>query len=651
MGDFCLFLFNLKTNFNQILIMKMTNIKFIGILTDAIEAAGVDIAPSYKEYAKVAYAIASDCGEPGRPYFHRICQLYTGKRDPKERDRIYTTALANTHHEVHLGTVRYLAEQAGVDRDALQRRLLEAGCLGEGPSPKGQKGSESACARDLIGTRGQEDDIDDLSGDANGEGPRLPGADPSQALPCLDKGYAWPGLIAEALNFLTRPEARDVLLLGLLTCVGAALGKLLRFYYSLQFYFPNLMTFVVAPPASGKSVLTLAQELVEPIHDDMRQATERDLQRYEREMTAYNKLSNEQREQRDRPKRPAERMFFITGNNTGTGLLQNLIENHGQGIIFEPEADTLTNAIKAEYGGFSDMLRNSFDHGRLSYNRRTEHEYRECPYSNLSVVLSGTPAQVAPLIPSAENGLHSRMLFYYLQRNVDWEPQFGKEKRFVREEFKRLGKVFSRWHDSVMAQGTFTFELTTDQQDQFNRVFSEKNRMSHRMDGGEMDAFLRRLAINLLRMMSIVALLRATEGTVDWSGQAPSTTPLLQCNPALLSFDSDAVQDGHSQGQSYILYITQDDFEAMLAMVEPLFSHSQHILSMLSGQSVNRRPSYEKSDVFASLDDEFTTEQMAAEAERRDISRSVYRHWIGSWKKNGLIELNGSRGYYRKLHV
>ena len=39
----------------------------------------------------------------------------------------------------------------------------------------------------------------------------------------------------------------------------------------------------------------------------------------------------------------------------------------------------------------------------LSYNRRTDQEYREVKKSYLSVLLSGTPAQVKPLIPSTEN--------------------------------------------------------------------------------------------------------------------------------------------------------------------------------------------------------------------------------------------------------
>ena len=107
-------------------------------------------------------------------------------------------------------------------------------------------------------------------------------------------------------------------------------------------------------------------------------------------------------------------MFLISGNNTGTGILQNLMDSDGTGLICESEADTISTAIGSEYGHWSDTMRKAFDHDRLSYNRRTDHEYREVKKTYLSVLLSGTPSQVKPLIPTAENGLFSRQVFYYM---------------------------------------------------------------------------------------------------------------------------------------------------------------------------------------------------------------------------------------------
>lgn len=42
----------------------MTNIlSDLRRLTEAVHAAGADIAPTYREYVQLAFAIATDCGE------------------------------------------------------------------------------------------------------------------------------------------------------------------------------------------------------------------------------------------------------------------------------------------------------------------------------------------------------------------------------------------------------------------------------------------------------------------------------------------------------------------------------------------------------------------------------------------------------------
>lgn len=51
----------------------MTDIESLRLLTEAVETAGADIAPTYAEYVQLAFAIATDCGEAGREFFHRLC--------------------------------------------------------------------------------------------------------------------------------------------------------------------------------------------------------------------------------------------------------------------------------------------------------------------------------------------------------------------------------------------------------------------------------------------------------------------------------------------------------------------------------------------------------------------------------------------------
>lgn len=205
----------------------------------------------------------------------------------------------------------------------------------------------------------------------------------------------WPGLLERIISFGKNPEQRDVLLLGAFTVLGASLSHIVRCQYGRKWQAPCMQTFVVAPSASGKSALTWVRLLIEPIHDKIRSEVKEAMKTYRREKAAYDSLGKERKNQ-EAPVLPPNRMFLISGNNTGTGILQNIMDSNGTGIICESEADTVSTAIGTEYGNWSDTLRKAFDHDRLSYNRRTDREYQEVSRSYLSVLLSGTPAQVKP---------------------------------------------------------------------------------------------------------------------------------------------------------------------------------------------------------------------------------------------------------------
>ena len=161
------------------------------------------------------------------------------------------------------------------------------------------------------------------------------------------------------------------------------------------------------------------------------------------------------------PEMPPLKMFLIAGNNSGTGVLENLIEADGIGLICETEADTVSTAIGTEHGHWSDTLRKCHDHERLAFNRRTNREYRECPASYLSVLLSGTPAQVRPLIPSAENGLFSRQLFYRMPPIDEWADQFEQGDEDMDSLFSDWGRQWKKLVDYRHAKGAIQQLLRT----------------------------------------------------------------------------------------------------------------------------------------------------------------------------------------------
>lgn len=79
------------------------------------------------------------------------------------------------------------------------------------------------------------------------------------------------------------PLKKTVLLLGALTALGATMERYVRCHYAGKYQSPCMQSFIVAPAASGKGVLSLIRLLVMPIHDDIRQQVEKEMNVYKRQ--------------------------------------------------------------------------------------------------------------------------------------------------------------------------------------------------------------------------------------------------------------------------------------------------------------------------------------------------------------------------------
>ena len=204
---------------------------------------------------------------------------------------------------------------------------------------------------------------------------------------------------------------------------------------------------------------------------------------YQRDKAKYDALGKE-RAKAEIPTLPPNKMFLISGNNTGTGILQNLMDSDGIGLI--------CSAIGSDYGHWSDTLRKAFDHDRVAYNRRTDREYREVKKTYLSVLISGTPSQVKSLIPTAENGLFSRQIFYYMPSIRQWQNQFDRNDRNLEEPFTKMGMEWKEKLKIIYMGGIFTLHLSDGQKEEFNRLFSQLFTRSELTNGSEMSGSVAR---------------------------------------------------------------------------------------------------------------------------------------------------------------
>ncbi len=576
-------------------------------LTLAVEAAGVDIAPEYKDYLELALAIATSCGEEGRACFHRICTFHHDYQHARA-DKFFTNLLRCNKGRVNLGTAFHLAKQAGVTVAHENERVTKV----------------TSSLLPLTHARTCEKEAKDR--EDNGEEELQAGSEPNAPLPFFPE-YAWPEPLATILSYGRTPAQRDILLLGAFTVLGTSLGQRVCCNYGGRLQHPCMQTFVVSPPASGKGILSMLRYLVAPIHDELRQTYNQRLKAYQKEKLTYDNAGRE-RVNLPQPEKPVNKMFLISGNNSGTGILQNIMDADGVGLIFESEADTISTAIGSDYGHWSDTLRKAFDHDRLSYNRRMDQEYREVPKSYLGVLLSGTPAQVRPLIPSAENGLFSRQLFYYMPGIREWQSQFVPDEEDFEAVFRKTGRD---WCAEVKGWNCrYTLRLSAEQKTAFDSLFATLFLRSGFANGHEMNSSVARLAINVLRIMMVVGMLRRR-----W-------TPATDTHPENL-------KDGIIA--SYDFTLSDDDFMAVMSLVEPLYRHATHILSFLPGTDVSRRSNSDADSLFLSLPDTFTLQMYYTLAQDMGIRKNCAKTYLNRGLKKCVIRHGDEKATYVRVRV
>lgn len=310
---------------------------------------------------------------------------------------------------------------------------------------------------------------------------------------------------APALQFAEQAE-REVFLVGSLAVISGILPNVQGLYDGNQ-YTPHLYAYILAPYGTGKGGLRYCRQLAEGIHRQRREEAKEEEQEYRRKLREF-KAGNTAEE----PARPAKTMLFLPANASKSGLLQLLEENDGTGIIYETEGDTLADALRTDFGNFSDMLRKATHHEPISFFRRTEQEYRDISRPALAVVLSSTTDQYLKLIPTPQNGLFSRFVHYSLTPSREFKNVFAQEKNQLPEYFADLGEEFTAIYNALKARPyPLQFSLSDTQQALFVDLFQQwKGELSEYV-GRDLEGTVNRLGLICFRLTMIFTTLRMFE--------------------------------------------------------------------------------------------------------------------------------------------
>ena len=569
----------------------------IETITQRIEAASVDIAPNYADWRDLGFALADALGESGRNYYHRLSRFYPSYSQ-SETDKQYSACLASHGHGVTIKTLYHLTKSAGVSVSI----------------PQPTKSPSLGGVGEVTPIKAETEDLEEMSykrGQSSNSFDTLPSADDiadtemqETNLPTFpDEIYTdLPGLLQKVVAKSNSPEDRDLLLLGSLVVISACLPKVYGIYAEREVY-PNLFLFVTAQASAGKGRLTLCRKLVDPIHKSLRDVSKLEFEEYQRNLTEYTATKN--KAETERPKEPPVKMLVIPANNSATGVFQILNDNNGSGLMFETEGDTLALTFKSEHGNYSDGFRKAFHHETISYNRRKDREFVEIQNPRLSALLSGTPKQVSALIPSAENGLFSRFIFYFMNVRPVWNDVFANSSdQTLDSYFNHLGMQFFDLYKHLEYQAEpIRFCLTLAQQQAFNAYFSQTQNQYLCLYGADYLATVRRLGLITFRMAMILTALRIMDdGNI--------------CSP---------------------LVCRDNDFNTALSMVKILVQHAAKVFQQLPSEAVTTAPKNQKQQFLDELPKEFCRKDYLTVANKLGIPDKTAEKHIKRFAVNGLI--------------
>ena len=425
-----------------------------------------------------------------------------------------------------------------------------------------------------------------------------------------------PPILFESCQAFKQNRERDVFLTGALAILSGCLPNVTG-VYSSNLVYPNLFSFILAPAASGKGSLKFAKALADKYHEKTLASSSEEKKKYEEELADYKtlKAKGKLKPGKEMPKHPKFKVVFIPANTSNAKIMQHLEWNNGKGIICETEADTLGQTFKNEWGAYSDLLRKSFHHEKVSKSTKTDGEYIEVNNPQLSVALSGTPKQVFNIITSAEDGLFSRFIFYVFKTDAIWLDPSPKGNTvnltdyFTTQSYKVLKLVEFYEKEEMILQ------LTDEQWERFNPIFSSFLEQISTFVSEDALSIVKRLGLILYRFCMIFTAIRKYD----------------------------------SKDRNKEIYCSDIDFETALALTETYIQHSVIMFNNLpkQGEKGPFKSGENKKKFFEALPVKFQRKEAIEIAKKFNMSERS----VDSFLKDclGKYLLQPKTGWYEKV--
>nr|WP_321221358.1 DUF3987 domain-containing protein [uncultured Psychroserpens sp.] len=309
--------------------------------------------------------------------------------------------------------------------------------------------------------------------------------------------------LPEMLKSLTEPftdREKDIVLLSCIGVLSSCLPKVSGKYGRDEVY-ANIYFLLLAPAASGKGAMMYSRILIEKIHDKIKNES---LERIEKFKQAQKNKKN--KEFLDIP--PLE-VKILPANTSSTGMLLLMDSSKHGVLILESEADTMGNMLKNDWSSYSDILRKTFQHEPVSLTRKSDSLFVETNEPKLSIVMSGTPEQVKPLIKTKENGLFSRFLIYSFNEVSEFKNVFQQDSINFKSSFEEASNlVFDLYNRLIAREEKVEFRFTEAQQNELTSEFQNIHEIIVEHHDNGFISNLKRHGLILFRMAMVFTVIR-----------------------------------------------------------------------------------------------------------------------------------------------
>ncbi len=393
---------------------------------------------------------------------------------------------------------------------------------------------------------------------------------------------------------------KDIVLLSSIGVLSNCLPNI-RGVYGGDTVYPNLYILIIAPPASGKGVMSYSRILIEKIHDKIFNDTKNE----------YLICEEQQKKKKNKNVCPDIMVKILPANISSAEMYSFLGSSKHGLVIMESEADTLSIMLKNDWSNYSDVLRKAFHHEPISISRKMEKVFENIKEPKLSIVVSGTPDQVQPLIKSKDNGLFSRFVTYNFDEISEFKDVFAKKSVDTKLIFESMAdEVFNLYDLLANLKEPIEFRFTKNQSEKFLKILRTIRNDILLFHSQSFIANLHRHGLILYRIAMILT----------------------------------AIRNKDKLRESKKLVCSNKDFMVSVSLMKTLLRHSKFTFDTIDSGYL----SIQDEQILDNLKRQFSRQDAITQGELKSVPKRTIDDKLVQWQKRKLIK-KISRGKFKKL--